>query len=218
MNKLVFKRFFIKDTVGNYYRIFNVANPTDSRGEFYLKIVFPDIRGIPVITGVHDKDGIVSQFNLEKGVHEFSYHYRSGVSHLKDESGKVDSKRNLPTLHDFPSLHLVRFVIRTLDIFELQINPTITPEDFILPITFDGKARGFEFAISRVSGEWKVTNSQGIDPVYTYKIPLNDPNVYFHISDSVWNRDPIAQGKPLFEIFRYDNPTDNFEFTPKENA
>lgn len=215
MSKLDFKRVFLKDDGDKYYRIFSVANGEDYTGERYVKLVFPDIVGVPLITGEHNKEGIVTNRDiLPGGVNEFSYHYRSGISHLKSFDEYIDSKRNIPTLLDKPALHLVRFVVRSLKIFKEQRLSKITENDFVLPLVFDGRARGFELSISRISGPWKVINTQGDDPVQTYKLALNDPNVSFHIADCLWNRPPIVPGEPLFEIFRYDDPTNNLEFKP----
>lgn len=215
ISKLNLKRVFLRDDKGNLYRIFAIANNKDHKGESYIKIIIPDIKDVPLITGKHNKGGIVTDLDrLNGGISEFSYHYRSGVSHLKDSKIHIDQKRGIATLHEHQALHLVRFIIRSLDTFKIQKESKITENDFVLPIAFDGKPRGFELAISRTSGGWNIINEQGTDPVHTYKIGLTDPNVSFHIADSLWHRPPIQPGDCPFEIFRYDDPTSNFEFKP----
>ena len=85
MNRLEKIRIFLTDVYGNYYRIASIANPKDHKGEYYLKMMFPDIKGIPLISGRHEKGGDIKRLNLEPGgVQEFTYHYRSGISHFKD--------------------------------------------------------------------------------------------------------------------------------------
>lgn len=217
MSKLRTNKIFLKDQAGNYYRICSVANPKDYTGEYYLKIMFPDIKDIPLITGEHDEKGVVGKIGrLPKGLQEFSYHYRSGVSHFKDSSGRVDRETNKPTLFSFPALHLVRFIVRSLALFGVKNGSEITGGDLVLPGVFDGRPRGFEFVISRLLG-WSVTNEQGKEPIYSYKIILEDPNVSFYIADGIWNRPPIARGDTLFEIFRYTNPTENFSEVKARN-
>lgn len=176
--------------------------------------MFPDIKGIPLITGHHNKGDVTAGTGLFNGVQEFTYHYRSGVSHFKDDVGKVDSKKSMPTLIDNPALHLIRYTIRSLDIFKMQSPSKVSANDFVLPNPFDGIARAFEFAVSKISGPWNVINEQGKEPVVTYKIPLVDPNVSFHILDAVWHRPPLSKGDTLFEIFTHDNPVEAFIFTP----
>ena len=220
MSKQNHKRVYLKDEKGNYYRIFGIMNEKDSRGEYYVKLVFPDVLKIPLVTGKHNKDGVITEINsLPNGVLEFSYHYRSGISHLKDDSNiHIDQKRDIADLHKNPALHLVRLVIRSLDLFKIQNKHVVDDNSFIIPNAFDGKPRGFELAISRISGEWNVINTQGEEPVSTYKIGLNDLNVYFHIADCVWTRNPMVNKPTAFEIFRYDNPTNNIEFITKKDT
>lgn len=215
MNKLKTLRIFLEDGADNYYRIFNIANPKDKKGEYYLKIMFPDITNIRLLTGSNADDGIFKkQKPLENGIQDFTYHYRSGVSHFKDAEGHIDQKKGLPTLITYPALHLVRFVVRQLEPFKIKDKSKIAKDDFILPIKFDGRPRGFEFAISRTTGGWNIINEVGKEPIQTFKIALEDQNVSFHIADGIWSREPaVEMGKnTLFEIFRYENPTSNFEF------
>lgn len=215
MNRLRTLRIFLKDEANNYYRIFNIANPKDKKGEYYLKIMFPDIKNIRLLTGSNTDKGIFKQQKpLENGVQEFTYHYRSGVSHFKDAEGHIDQKKNLPTLIIYPALHLVRFIIRQLEPFKIKDSSKITEDDFVLPIKFDGRPRGFELAISKIAGGWNVINEVGKEPIQTFKIPLEDPNISFHIADGIWSREPaVEQGNnTLFEIFRYEDPTSSFEF------
>ena len=195
MSQLDKIRIFIQDDKGNYYRICNVSNSLDSRGESYVKLMFPDIKGIPLSAGLHNKGNVTPTTGHPNGIHEFTYHYRSGISHFKDGIDKVDQKRNIPTLLNNAALHLLRFTIRTLDIFEVQDVSKVGSKDFVLPNPFDGNARALEFAVSRISGPWTVINDQGKEPVNTYKIPLTDPNVSFHIADAIWHRPPMGKGE-----------------------
>jgi hypothetical protein len=209
MSKLKTLRIFLEDEFGDYYRICSVANPRDYKGEYYLKIMLPDIKGIPLITVENDKDGVVGKVNrLPKGLQEFTYHYRAGVSHFKDSHGRVDQEADKTTLFDFPALHLMRFVVRTLTPFAAVDSSKVSSDDFVFPKHFDGKPRGFEFVVSRIA-MGTVTNEQGKEPIYSYGVPLTDPNVCLWISDSVWMR-PSTTTETLFEIFRYSDPTGNF--------
>ncbi len=216
MSKFKKTRIFLKDDKGKYYRVCSVYNQKDSRGEYYIKIMFPDIKGIPLIAGHHNKGLTRVESRLNPDIQEFSYHYRSGVSHFKNAKDKIDSKRNMPTLHKFPALHLLRYTIRSLIPFEVQDPSKITADDFVLPIIFNGDPRGFEFAISKIKGGWNVINEQGNDPISTYKIPLEDTNVSLHISDAIWRRPPLVKGESLFEIFTHDDPAEPFDFKPIE--
>jgi hypothetical protein len=210
MNKMDFKRIFLKDEHNQYYRIFSIANEKDHKGEYYVKIIFPDIKNIPLITSKNDDEGTITETDfIIEGVSEFSYHYRAGISHFKNSLKRIDQKRNAPTLFDNPALRLFRFVLYSLKSFNIQDVTKITEKDFVLPIVFDGKARGFELVISKILGKLNATNIQGKDPVHTYKIILEDKNVSFHIADCLWNRPPSVKGTPLFEIFRYDDPANN---------
>jgi hypothetical protein len=213
-NKLKKTRIFLKDNDGNHYRICSVSNPKDHKGEHYLKIMFPDIKGVPLLTGIHNRGTVTPGERLAGGVQEFSYHYRSGISHFKDSNDRIDSKKNRPTLITNPALHLLRYIIRSETIFKIQAASKITQNDFILPIPFNGTPRGFEFAISKVAGPWNVINDQGKDPISTYKFPLDDPNVSFHISDAIWRRPPLVKNPTLFEIFTHDDPVRVFTFKP----
>lgn len=212
MDKSVINRIYLKDTENNLYRICSFSNWRDKYGEFYLKVMFPDLKNIPLLTGLHDRGVVEPGERLPEGIQEFTFHYRSGVSHFKNSSKSVDPKRDLPTLIDSPALSLFRFIIRSTHIFKIQKQSKISNNDFILPVNFEGYPRGFEFAISRVSGPWNIINEAGDEPVLSYKIPLDDKNTFLHIADSKWTRPPMVAGKPPFEIFRYENPTSQFEF------
>jgi hypothetical protein len=219
MSKMVFKKIFIKDINGFYYHILSVANPKDSWGEFYLKVAFPGAKGLQITSADSNEEGMIGNFDVTSGITEFTYHYRSGISHFKNKNDYVDPKRNIPTLNKDFALQLFRYTIFLLDVYKPENNPIIINKDFVLPINFDKKARGLELAISRVKGPWKVTNTQGDEPVSTYILELEDPNVFFVLSDSVWNRGPmINMENPSFEIFRYNNPIENISFTPKESS
>jgi len=206
------RRIYIQDKEGNFYRLCIFSNWQDKYGEFYLKIMFPDLVNVSLITGYHDKGIVELGEKLPNGIVEFTYHYRSGVSHFKDLIGEVNRKRNLPTLIEFPALFLLRFVIRSTSAFKIKKSPKLNNNDFLIPGHFDGTARGLEFVISRVSGPWNVINEAGKAPVHTYKIPLEDTNAFFHIADSVWVRPPVGDVVPPFEIFRYENPMNSFDF------
>ena len=207
-------RIFLKDDKNKYYRICSISNQKDYTGEYYLKIMFPDIKGIPLITGHHNKGVVKLGEGLIDGIQEFTYHYRSGISHFKNFNGHIDTKRNMPTLFDHQALHLLRYIIRSLTIFEIQDNSKISSTDFVLPISFGLDPRGFEFAISRIVGPWSIVNEQGQDSITTYKIPLEDQNVSLHVSDGVWRRPPMGKLDTLFEIFTHDDPATAFSFTP----
>lgn len=217
MSKLIKMRFFLKDEAGKFYRIASAANPKDGKGEYYLKLMFPDLKGVPLRTGLHDKGALVKEGEpLSGGIQEFSYHYHAGISHFKDANGHVDSKQGLASLIDIPALHLLRLMVFRIDTFEQHEESDIDAGDFVIPVAFDGKPRGFEFAISRVAGEWNITNEQGKETPRTYKFSLEEKNVFVHLADSHWERPPVAGADSRFEIFRFENPSEPFNFIPQE--
>ncbi len=215
MSKLNKIRIFIRDKEGCYYRLCSVSNHKDKYGEYYLKIMFPDIGRIPLVTGHINKGKVLPSAPLN-GITEFSYHYHSGIRHFKNTDGKyIDQKKKIGTLFQYPALHLLRFIIRSKSAFKPLQKSNVGKNDFVLPIELTGEPRGIEFAISRITGSWNVINIQNNQKVEDYKIPLKEQNVFLHITDCVWTLPPnIIANDVLFEFFIHDKPTSPLEFIP----
>ena len=196
----------IKDEQGVLYRLLSLGNWKDARGEYYIKMMFPDLKDTPLETAEHNKRGDITKMDfMFGGIQEFSFHYRAGVSHFKDANSYIDSAKSKKSFVKFPAAFLLRFIIYRLDPFAIVSNSEITNDDFILPKTFDGRPRGLEFAISNTL-QWAVQDENG-KVVDTYKIPLEDKPIILAISDDIWTKPPVTNGFSAFEIFRYDDPT-----------
>jgi len=208
LSKLDLKRIFLKDSIGNYFRLFSISNPNDKKGEYYIKAIFSNLRNVPLIGLTNIDEKITKQELMLNGIQEFSFHYNAGVSHYKDNSTSfIDRQCSLPTLKDFPALHLFRYVIYDISQFSPYDKTKISKNDFILPREFNGMARGFEVFISTKQKVREIASPE--ENVIPYKINLSDKQINLFIADGFWQRKSDIPNT-YTEIFRYDNPTDCF--------
>lgn len=209
LKKLRLQRIFLKDSEGNHFRICSFANTRDKAGEFYIKLLFPDTRNIPLLTETYGKDlSVKDREILLSGVQEFSYHYYGGVAHFKDNpESPVDRKTGLPTILDYPALHLLRYEVYSVFPFEPH-NSSEVADGFVLPLIFDDKPRAFEFVVSTESNI-DVVNTENADHQKLYKFNLDDSGVNLFITDGFWLAKP-SRPDVLTNIFRYDDPTEAF--------
>jgi hypothetical protein len=207
MKDTEFKRILLKDSFGDYYRICGAANTKDSKGEWYIKLVFPGIRNIPMIIAENDDSfNIVKENLILNGIQEFSYHYQVGLAHYKSAPRAfVDQEKSLPTLNDSPALHLIRYIIHTPLTFEMRDKTEIAKDDFVIPHEFNGRARSLEIFISK-DFDVCAFSSQTARHIDLYRVNLRDPKIALFISDGFWMRRPISITSPL-ELFRYADPT-----------
>jgi hypothetical protein len=168
--------------------------------------MFPDIKDFPLMASYHKNKKVSLGEILYKGLQEFTYHYISGISHYKDSNSRIDSKRDMPTLSMNPTLHLLRYVIRSVSIFKSHDVSDVGPDDFIIPGTFNSQSRGFEFFITRTTNKFNVINEQGDDEVKIHKIPLADLGVSLCILDGIWRTPPMKFMNTYFEIYTHDDP------------
>lgn len=84
MKKLKLKRIVLQESNGTLRRICSFDNPVDKFGEFYLKLAFPDLHERPLYKTLHDGRWETKSIEIAPdGMYEFSYHYKTGVAHLK---------------------------------------------------------------------------------------------------------------------------------------
>lgn len=206
MNKLKVQRVLIKDNKGNFYRICNISNPKDRYGEYYVKLIFPEFRGVPLLGETNDKYGGVLHVEfVPDGIQEFTYHYKSGVSHFKSSSDEYsDQKKNLPKLGDFKGLHLLRFTIFSLDYFEYYPSNKICRGDLVLKHKFNGLPRVFEMALFADPRIIHINVSKDRS-LANYDWEIDEKGVYFSISDMEYKKNP-KDNKYVTKLFRYDDP------------
>lgn len=211
-NKLDIKRVLIVDENGNYFRICGISNPVDYKGEYYIKVVLPDFKGTPLLAEINGRKGeVVGETRMESDVQEFSYHYKSGVSHFKRSSDNyVDQKKDLPKLSDFNGLHLFRYTIFALDGFKKFPTNKITDNDLILKNKFVGLPRMLDIAITADPNIHYINVSEH-KSLSNYQWEMNEKGVYFSISDLEFISVPKHLNR-YTELFRYDDPT--FFFQP----
>lgn len=206
MSKLKIKRIFIKDEQGKFYRICGITNTKDATGEYYVKILFPDQKNIPLIgTTNNEKLEIIDLEIVGSGVQEFTYHYKSGVSHYKaSESEFVDQKRLLPKLSDFKGLFLLRYTIHLIDFLKPYKESDVSPDDLVLNDIFCGRSRDFEFGIY-ADPDIRMTNVGPAKQLKLYVWELDEPNVYMGLCDLEYLNNFEAPSIAT-QIFRYDDP------------
>ncbi|MCX6726736.1 MAG: hypothetical protein NTY75_02855 [Candidatus Shapirobacteria bacterium] len=217
-NKLDIKRVLIVDEFGNYFRICGMSNPIDYKGEYYVKVVLPDFKGIPLLAEINGRKGeVVGESRMESDVQEFSYHYKSGVSHFKRSSDNyIDQKTNLPKLSDFNVLHLFRYTIFSLYGFKQFPRSKITDNDLILKDKFVGLPRMLDIAIT-ADPDIHYINVSEHKPLNNYQWDMAEKGVYFSIGDLEFVSIPKKQNR-LTELFRYDDPTEYFRGPKSHNT
>lgn len=208
MNKLDIKNIFIKDQQNNFYRICGISNPTDSRGEKYIKLVFPDLKDVPLIGETNDALMKITKSELLKeGILEFSYHYRGGVSHYKEPRQKyIDRQYNLPKIDDKGGLHLLILKIHSLTGFKANNKSKIKNGDIVLRHSFNDKSREISFMLLKDS-HFKIKNIKANSKTLkTYKVRINDNKICLGIYDVELMLKPehLVYG---VQLFRYDDPT-----------
>jgi hypothetical protein len=214
MSKLKVRKVWLKDSDGNTHRIFNVANPRDSKGEFYIKIMFPDLAKQAVIGAHHDSDDNITHFDNEmSNFQEFTYHYLAGVSHYKNQRDRIDVKRQLPTLKNFPIAHVLRLTLYDLEAFKPHSRFETGQDDLVIRSPFNKRLpRAFGIIVS-ADPDVRMFSSNDVAHIATHRMSMEDKNTHLFISDSVWFRPPITQ-QCSYEIFRYSDPTHSIESVP----
>jgi len=207
MAKLDIRNIYLKNQKGELYRICGVTNPIDSIGEKYIKLVFPDLKNIPLIGKTNDALMNVTESEfLKNGVIEFSYHYRSGVSHYKEPSQvRVDQKRCLPTISEKGGLHLLILKIHSLVGFKVKDKTKIRETDVILFNSFNNMTREISFMLFKNSDFYVENLGIKKKALRTYKIVLNDGAICLGLFDVEWISKPK---NPIYgvQVFRYDDP------------
>lgn len=214
MSKPKIKRVWLKGPKGEFYRIFSVANPVDHKGEYYLKIMFPDLSQRTMLGANHDAEGDITHYDESTNkFQEFTYHYLGGVSHYKNSKKRIDHKRQLPTLRDFPVAHVLRLTIFRLTPFIPRSPSAMGADDIVIQSVFDPRfPRLFEIIVTAAS-DIRPLAKDGVLLVRTYKLGLEDKNACVIISEAVTFRPSIWPTSP-YEIYRYDDPVEAFEHIP----
>lgn len=137
---LELQRLLIKDDQNNLFRIFQFGTGIDKpQGEPYIKICFPYFKSARLYKVDKPKkinDNFFAKLDYEEvKIDEFTYHYQSGVSHLKSSNKPIKQLRNLPKIKAVKAIHLL-----TMYIFDLSPVPKFEKKlgkfDFILPDKF----------------------------------------------------------------------------------
>ena len=206
MPRLTIKRIFIKNQSGELFRVFGVANPKDSKNEFYIKLIFPYFGKKSVTEVIHDADGDTTEGGYLNGLQEFSYHYESGISHYKNHEDTLDQSRTVPTLTFTQPLHLLRltiFDLKPIDVYEADANN----EDIILDHEFTDVPRAFDIFIAK---DFRIATmaDDNAQILKLYSFFISDPSVKMFILDMCWYSRQLLSS-PI-GIFRFDNPTQPF--------
>lgn len=205
MSKLPIRNVIIRDKEGNYFRICSFANPTDHSGEYYIKLLFPDIRDIPLIGDTTNKQKkVIKRELMADGVQEFTYHYQSGVAHYKaDSSLYVDQIRKLPNLDKSNALHLIYYSIFTLALFKRIDDKSISDEDILIKNNYNGMPRTFEFTISS-DPDVRITNIGPHQLLSVTTYPLTENGIFMTICVLEHKKkDP----RYIVQLHRDDDPT-----------
>lgn len=184
MSKLPIRNVIVRNTKGDYFRVCSFANLVDRSNEYYIKLLFPDIRDIPLIGDTtNEKLKVVKRELMADGVQEFTYHYHSGVAHYKANNALyVDQAKKLPSLKNSKALHLIHYVIYTLAIFKPVEEKSITEKDILIKDPYNGMPRTFEFTISS-DPDVRMTNIGPHSLISINTFSLTEPGVYMTICD-----------------------------------
>jgi hypothetical protein len=210
MPKLPLTRIFLKGLNGKYYRVCSISHAQDFKEEPYIKVIFPDFRG-KSFTRSHTAKGADAPDDVSQdSFTEITYHYKSGIRHLKKANSSLYQQKDLPKLEEKHFLDLFRYTIHRLDNFE---SFDAVPSDnlhFVLPTVFSEKSRILRFELVEIIKQVQFNNTEPttVDLLGAYEIPLAKPGANCVVLDSAMKYDIPPTG--IFsEVFLEDDPTHN---------
>jgi hypothetical protein len=151
------------ERTGSIHRVFSVYFEHDYLGDEYMKVMLPDFLGLKMVKSEEDDkyrfmiDGH-GQVSSMPSFREFSYHFKSGVSHFKSEQ-PIDQKLQLPTLADAKVLQVCRIGIADLTDIATKTPDALDANDIILEKSFDGAPRSVNIFISILGSHVEVRNA-----------------------------------------------------------
>lgn len=208
----------LKDDKGNLYRIFKIFHDKDKYGENYFKVMIPDLIGKQLNT--HKTSKYIKPPDLKKffnskvvlntdELHEYTYHYESGVAHFKNNQGKRPYQlKNLPKLQENKFLNFIRFVIHDLTKFKIYKKP-ITKKDLVLKLQLNGFGRLLNLYLLEDVNVKIINDDERVALIGSYKINVEGTKKYIVIQEFCYAQPQSKEEKISFSLFIFNNTAIN---------
>ncbi len=177
----------------------------DKKTEPYIKFVFPKTSDSYKVNKI-DNDGITRRPQIDSNFYEFSYHYLSGIRHLKYSKERIDQVKNLPTISENQCIHLFSVTIHYFKSYQIQKNKM--DRDFLISRQFELKdSRLFNFCLFYKTKPKFRTKDLNLIPIDTYSFPISK-DLNLGIYDTVLKKCWCANIESMvsYHFFMYDNP------------